>query len=177
MPPALFLRLLAPVKPLDPPDSHYLSSAIGWLGLGNWQEANEELEKIAPALRAHPEVLEVRWLVYAKAGKWEPCVDIGNALVKTAPERSVGWIHCSLALHELKRTQEAADLLVQAAFVFPTEWLIRYNLACYACLLGNYKEAQEWLKIAFSMGEANQVKLMALNDPDLEPLWNAIGQP
>ena len=67
------------------------------------------------ALRAHPDVLEVRWQVYAKAGKWEPCVDIGNALVKTAPERPFGWVHRSFALHELKRTKEASDLLVPAA--------------------------------------------------------------
>jgi hypothetical protein len=39
------------MKPLEMPDSHYLSSAVGCLGLGNWQEANEELEKITPARR------------------------------------------------------------------------------------------------------------------------------
>ena len=42
------------MKSLDSPNNHHLSAAIGWLELGNWQEANEELEKIAPALRAHP---------------------------------------------------------------------------------------------------------------------------
>src|ERR1017187_3279090 len=48
------------MKPLEPPDSHHLSAAIGWLGLGNWREANEELEKITSELRGHPDVLEVR---------------------------------------------------------------------------------------------------------------------
>lgn len=96
----MIFATVGPVKPLDPPDSHNLSAAIGWLGLGNRQEANEELEKIAPALRAHPDVLEVRWQVYAKAGKWEPCVDLGNSLVKSPPERSVGWIHRSLSLQK-----------------------------------------------------------------------------
>jgi hypothetical protein len=45
------------VKPLDLPDIHHLRAAQGWLELGNHLEANEELEKIAPALRAHPSVL------------------------------------------------------------------------------------------------------------------------
>jgi hypothetical protein len=31
------------VNSLDPPDTFHLSAAIGWLELGNWQEANEEL--------------------------------------------------------------------------------------------------------------------------------------
>ena len=79
-------------------------------------------------------------------------------------------IHRSFALHELKRTQEACDLLVPAAALFPKEWLIRYNLACYSCQLGDLEEAGKWLSIAFSLGDAKHVKLMALNDPDLKPL-------
>jgi tetratricopeptide (TPR) repeat protein len=158
------------VKPLEPPDSFHLSAAVGWLELGNWREADEELEKIAPALRAHPDVLEIRWAIHAKAGKWEQCVDIGNDLINADAENSSGWIHRSFALHELKRTQEAADLLVPAAALFPEEWLIRYNLACYACQLGDREEAWKWLKMALSLGDAKQVKLMALNDPDLKPL-------
>jgi len=164
------------VKPLEPPDTFHLDAAIGWLGLGNWQEANEELEKITPQLRAHPDVLEVRLEIYAKAGKWEPCVDLGNALVQAVPESPFGWMQRSFALHELKRTQEAADLLKPAADLFPKEWLIRYNLACYACQLGNRKEARTWLELAFELGDPKQVKLMALDDPDLEPIWTEIGE-
>jgi tetratricopeptide (TPR) repeat protein len=102
------------VNSLDPPDNHHLSAAIGWFELGNWQDANEDLEKIAPAFRAHPDVLEIRLQIYAKAKKWDPCVDLGNALVKAAPERPFGWLHRSLALYELKRTKEAAALLKPA---------------------------------------------------------------
>jgi hypothetical protein len=49
-----------PMKPLEPPDSLHLQAAQGWLELGSHIEANEELEKIAPQLRAHPDVLKVR---------------------------------------------------------------------------------------------------------------------
>ncbi len=48
---------------------------------------------------------------------------------------------------------------------------MRYNLACYECQLGNLKEAREWLKQAFNLGDAKQMKLAALDDPDLQPLW------
>jgi hypothetical protein len=53
---------------LEPPDLMHPNAAVGWLGPGNWQEANEELEKITPAMRSHPDVLEVWWQIYAKAG-------------------------------------------------------------------------------------------------------------
>ena len=93
------------MKPLQAPDSHHLRAAEGWLGLGNHLEANEELERITPQLRAHPDVLEVRWHIYAKETKWDACVDIAGAIIKLAPNRPDAWIHRSFALHELKRTQ------------------------------------------------------------------------
>jgi hypothetical protein len=43
------------VQSLTPPDSYHLEAAQGWLELGNHLEANEELEKISPALRIHPD--------------------------------------------------------------------------------------------------------------------------
>jgi len=59
---------------------------------------------------------------------------------------------------------------------FPDQYIIRYNLACYACQLGNLKEARDWLKKAIDMADTKEVKLMALNDPDLEPLRQESGQ-
>jgi hypothetical protein len=53
---------------------------------------------------------------------------------------------------------------------------MRYNLACYACQLGNLKEARQWLEKAFAIGDSKQLKLMALDDPDLEPLWREVGE-
>ena len=58
------------MHPLAPPNSHHLEAAHGWLELGNNVAAFDELEKIEPKLRGHPDVLEVRVDIYAKAGKW-----------------------------------------------------------------------------------------------------------
>lgn len=54
--------------------------------------------------------------------------------------------------------------------------IIRYNLACYACQLGNLKLAHEWLGQAIDMAGTKEIKLMALDDHDLEPLWWEIGK-
>ena len=164
------------LKPLKALDERHVRAAEGWLGLGNHKEANRELEDITPAFRSHPNVLEVRWQIFARAKKWEACVDIGSALVEAAPHLEFGWVHRSLALHELKRTTEAAELLLPAVQLFPKSWLIRYNLACYAAQLGNAEETWEWLEDAFELGDPKLVKLLALNDQDLSDFWAEIGE-
>ena len=89
----------------------HLEAAQGWLELGNHEEANEELELIDAPLRSHPDVLEVRWGIYAKVMDWEACLHSGKAIVKLDSRRFTGWINRSFALHELKCTQEACDQL------------------------------------------------------------------
>jgi tetratricopeptide (TPR) repeat protein len=161
------------VQPLDPPDSHHLSAAEGWLGLGDWREANEELEKIAPALRAHPDVLEVRWHIYSHEKKWDMCVDIAGAIIKLEPNRVEAWIQRSFALHELKHSQEAFDQLLPVGDKFPKVWLIPYNLACYCAQLGRLEECREWFKKAMTIDEQT-VRESAVDDPDLKPLWDSM---
>ena len=146
-------------------------AAEGWLELGDWHSANAELDNITAERRAHPDVLEVRWQVSAKAGKWDACVDIGKALTQLAPDRAVSWIHHAFALHELKRTKEAWDVLSPVAHRFPTESTMPYNLACYAAQMENLIEARDLLAQAFKLGDAKQMKLIAMDDPDLAALW------
>jgi hypothetical protein len=51
---------------------------------------------------------------------------------------------------------------------------MRYNLACYACQLGNLKQARKWLEKVIEIAGTNEIKLMALGDPDLEQLESCI---
>lgn len=65
---------VASMKPLAAHDAARILAAEGWLQLGNFLEANAELDAIAPLFRAHPDVLEVRYNVFAAAKKgWLPC--------------------------------------------------------------------------------------------------------
>ena len=113
---------------------------MGWLELGNHLEASGELEKISPTSRDHPEVLEVQWGIHSFEKNWEACLEIGRTLVKLAPELSPGWRHRSVALHFMKRSREAYDLLFPALKEFPDDWAVFYDMACYACVLGNLRE-------------------------------------
>ena len=157
-------------------DLHHLNAAEGWLGLGDWRSADDELAELTPELRAHPDVLEVRWQVHAVAKRWEACVQIATTLAELAPDRPSGWIHRSFALHELKRTQEALDNLLSVVARFPKDATMPYNLACYECQLGRLAEARRWLAAAFKLAGSAQTKSMALQDEDLRPLWEHIGE-
>ncbi len=161
------------MRKLEHPDTFHLQAALGWLELGNHLEADQELDNITSEFRAHPDVLEVRLEIYGKARRWEVCVDVANALIKLSPDRHGGWIHRSFALHELKRTQEAYDLLLPAAEQFPKAWTIPYNLACYCAQLGRLDECKAWFTEAMAVDEQT-VKVAAIDDPDLLPLWDSM---
>jgi Flp pilus assembly protein TadD len=166
------------VQPLNPPDSHHLRAAQGWLELGDWREANEELERIAPALRGHPDVLEVRFHIWAAAKKWDTAAEIARELVQINPKEVQFWISHAYASRRMPGggIPQAAEILGKARRLFPKEPLIAYNLACYDCQLGNNTEAEKWLRTAFNLGDAEQLKMMALRDPDLKPLWSEIAK-
>lgn len=159
------------MKPLDWPDAHHLTAAQGWLELGNHLEALEELECITPQLRAHPDVLKLRWEIYAQAKHWFAAMNVASGLVRLLPDEVDGWIHRSFALHELKQTMEARDLLLPAEVKFPSHATIPYNLACYEAQLGNLLAAKDYLRQAFALDPSGALKLESLQDPDIEPLW------
>jgi hypothetical protein len=58
--------------PLEASDHQYWRAAVGYVELGMFQEANDQLENIDPFNRAAPEVLAVRIAVYQglKNGSW-----------------------------------------------------------------------------------------------------------
>src|SRR5438874_640366 len=91
-------RFEAAMQSILPPDSHHVNAALGWLELGNPSEADAELAKVAPGLRSHPAVLELRWQIYAKAEKWDAAVDVATALIAALPDHAGGWLNYAYAL-------------------------------------------------------------------------------
>ena len=164
------------MKSLEQADRVHLNAAEGWFGLGDLVSASDELEKITPAFRAHPAVLLMRCKIYQAAKKWDYLIEISQTLIEQLPKLAEAWIHRSYALHELNQTREAFDLLLPAAKKFPKLPVIPYNLACYACQLGKLEDAMKQIEQAIDLADKkNDIRLDALEDPDLEPLWLQIG--
>ena len=167
---------MSATDPLEPPDTHRLSAAVGWLELGNLAEAKAELDAISPAFQWFPDVLEVRWLLCAEQKEWPEAVAAARALLHYAPERASGWLHCAYAVRRMAEggLQKAWEALRPAFEKFPDEPIIAYNLSCYACQLNRLVEAREWFQRALAIGDKVKIKQMALADTDLKPLWGEI---
>ena len=70
-------------------------------------------------------------------------------------------------------SKKAKVVLDEAAKLFPDDSMIQYNLSCYCAQLGQLDAAQEHLDKSYELGDAKQNKLMALDDEDWKPLWEA----
>jgi tetratricopeptide (TPR) repeat protein len=165
------------MKPLQPPDTHFLKAAHGWLELGDHEEAGNEISRISPDGLKHPDVLETRWSVCAAGGSWETGLEVARQLVKVAPERTSGWIHQAYSIRRAlpNGLEQAWEALLPVYAQFPNEPIIPYNLACYTTQFGRLEEAWDWLEKAVkAAGDKAAIHRMALADPDLEPLHEKI---
>jgi tetratricopeptide (TPR) repeat protein len=66
-------------------DFLHIRAAEGWLELGNWHHANDELENISPALKSHPVVLQIRCDIYKAAKKWDYVAEVARHLADRFP--------------------------------------------------------------------------------------------
>jgi hypothetical protein len=164
------------VEPLPHADALHVKAAQGWLDLNNSLEAADELAKIAPESRLHPDALEVQWKVLAAGMKWEASLSVADAIIKVAPQRASGWIMKSLALRGLDRIQEAFDVLFPVVSNFTHIPAMAYDLACYACRLDRTDQAWDWLEKACKADGTGRFEEMALSDLDLKPLWPQLRQ-
>lgn len=155
---------------LDLSDARRIEAASGWIGLGLPQDARAELDQLSPNARQHPKALAVEWELCATQYHWEEALSIATRLLDADRTHPSGWVNRSFALHELRRTAEARETLLDALPLFPTLGVIPYNLACYACQLGDLTEARTWLRKAMHVEGRDLVLRRARRDPDLTPL-------
>lgn len=134
------------------------------------EEARGELALLSETARRHPEVLAVEWDLHARGREWDKALEVASQLLAADSSRPAGWINRSYALHELRRTGEARQALLPALPLFPSVGVIPYNLACYACQLGELEEARRWLRQAMQLDGRDTVITRARLDPDLKPL-------
>lgn len=152
---------------LQPPDSFHLSAAVGWLELGDYDSANEELARIT--IEDHPDVLQLRWEIHRNAKNWEASLEVARRLLKIAPDRETSWVFMAQSYYYMQRYQEAFDTLAPALSKFPNSAMLQYDLACYHCLLGRLDEAQAHLSRAIELG-GHLYRERAQEDPDLATL-------
>jgi predicted Zn-dependent protease len=157
------------VTELQPPDSHHLTAAKGWLEFQAFDDAARELDLIRSELRDHPAVLEVRWALAANAGHWQEALAISVLLTRLMPDKPEGWIYQGSALAELNRHEDAHAILLEGHQRFPQDEILAYDLGYVCCALGRADEAVDWIRKAIAMA-GEEMRKRALEDPDMEPI-------
>ncbi len=158
---------------MTPYDRH-LQAAQGYLELGMFLEANEEIEFIPPEMKMLSEVLAVRVEIFRALGKWDLMEIVARQLCQQRPDEPEPFILLGYATRRAVGLQEALTVLATVANRFPTCATILYDLACYAAQLGHLNSARARLAEAIMLEPA--CREMALADTDLVELrgeWSA----
>jgi hypothetical protein len=82
------------------------------------------------------------------------------------------WIADAYATRRYESITEAQSILLEGLALHFDDGLIRFNLACYACVLKSPGECLDFLKEAVKRDE--KFKLMALEDEDLADVRDAL---
>ena len=146
-------------------------AALGWLELGNPTEALAELDRIAPEVQSEPAAQAARLDCLMVAKHWDEATPLAESLCAQCPEEVHFWLQFAFASR--RRTggslEQAYEILAPMRALFPDEWLIAYNLACYLCQMNRLDEADTMLAEARTMS-GEKVEQLAADDEDLEPL-------
>ena len=158
--------------PLTSKDFHHLTIAEGYVELSMFNDANAELEEIGPEVRDVSDVLQVRVKIYRALQKWQLMQVVAEKLTVVDPTSSRWPLAWAYATRRAESIDAARIILVEAWKLHEKEPLFPYNIACYECQLGHTEIAKELLEVAFKLDP--KMRLFALTDADLQPLWNDI---
>lgn len=152
-----------------PPEKH-LAYALGYLQLGLAHDAREELSALAPEFLTTPAALLVRLEIAMAEETWDEVIAISPDLIGHDASQERPWIAWAYALRERERVAEAQEtLLAGSRLIKSPSPLVAYNLACYACLLGDIPEAGRLLALVFDRDKS--WRDVARDDPDLAPIF------
>jgi Flp pilus assembly protein TadD len=148
--------------------------AQGWLALGKPDEAGKALDELPHDFHLAPEVLSLRTEIALASGRWEAAAGLARQLTQLQPQQPMHWTQWAFATRRQIDLAAARRILEEAAQLFPDDALIHFNLACYASQQGRFTDAAQLLGRAMLLQPA--LKEVAMTDPDLTPLWEAMGR-
>lgn len=151
------------------PETH-LAYAAGYLALDLRSEARAEIHELPTEFLARPATLQFRLELAMAESVWEEVVALAPDLVSHDASTERPWVAWAYALRELGRIGEAQEtLLAGARLIQEPSLVVDYNLACYACLLGELDEARRLLASVVTRDES--WREAAHTDPDLADLF------
>lgn len=158
------------MKTIESPDSDHLLVAEAWAELADFDEALNELAKIRPEFRKHPDVITVCWEIAANARQLSQALSLAMGMARLAPEESKGLTCEGSSPTRPHRPLEAYSLLLKALQRYPEDEITAYDLGCICCVLGRPEEALRWIRRAVELG-GYEVECWAMEDAELQAMW------
>jgi predicted Zn-dependent protease len=146
--------------------------AEGYSELGMLEDALGELGQLDAEHQERLEVLRMRVDILLRKQDWEDALRLSLRFCAVNPNQPYGYVHAAFCLHELGRTSEAKQTLLDGPASLLDEPVYYYNLACYDTVLGNIEQAKVYLRASFRLDKS--FKTMAKNDPDLKQIRDEI---
>lgn len=146
----------------------HIKSAWGYLQLGMYEDANDSLDNLSPEFKATMEVMSLRAWVHSESESWESLREVSSFLVHEWPTECQHWIWLGYSTRRCRTVAEAESVLLDALKIHVFEPMIHFNLACYACVMGNLDLSRVRLNSAIELNP--EIRTLALADPDLEGL-------
>lgn len=150
-------------------EERHITAALGYLELGMFEEAVEELHCLPAERLGHPGILQLESTIQIRGEQYEQALEISTHLCQVSPDNPMPWLDRAFCLHELKRTEEAKACLLNGPECLKQEATYYYNLGCYEAQLGSLDRARHYLEQAVRM-DANFL-ITSKTDPDLAPLY------
>jgi predicted Zn-dependent protease len=146
--------------------------AEGYSELGMLEEALAQLNQLEAADQDRLEILRMRVDILLRKQDWEEALQLSRRFCTMNPHQPFGYVHTAFCLHELGRTSEAKQTLMDGPAALLSEPVYYYNLACYDTVLGNFEQAKENLRASFNLDKSFQQ--LAKKDPDLKEIRDDI---
>lgn len=128
-------------------------------------EALAELADLNEIEGRDPNAIELRLHILMQATRWADALSTAEELIRLDADAIPAYIHGAFALHELRRTAEARDLLLKGPEELRKDPTFHYNIGCYEAVLGNRDAALRSLRQSFALDST--YRDFARRDPDL----------
>ena len=143
----------------------HLERAHGYFELQMFKEAEIELRGIPEEMPWSKQKRVLLTFLHQEKKEWAQMREKAKSLRIKYPEEEDWWVSEAYATRRANCLGEARKVLLEGLALHYESALIRYNLACYACLMGSHGECLDFLKEAIRRDQ--KFKELALNDEDL----------
>jgi predicted Zn-dependent protease len=142
--------------------------AEGYSELGMLDDALAQLDQLDAEDENRLESMRMRVDILLRKQNWKDALGLSLRFCAANPNQPYGYVHAAFCLHELGRTPEAKQTLLDGPASLLDEPVYYYNLACYDTVLGNLEPAKAYLRASFRLDKS--FREMAKNDPDLRQI-------